>query len=83
MMNAEWISVKERLPDECVAVLLTDGNEQLVGSLQRSLCHGKQYRWAAAGVGGYEWEWSFDDTEIVTHWMPLPEPPAVINRGDA
>ena len=57
----EWISVKERLPEENVRVLVcfrfTDYS-QIETDTDR-IEKGKWYRWS----------------KYVTHWMPLPQPP--------
>lgn len=68
---AEWINVKDRLPEQDVYVLcnyiaLGKHQYQTVGRL-----------WSVNG------RWDLDDdseydvlnTKVVTHWMPLPEPP--------
>ena len=57
---SEWISVKDRLPDTCVCVLVhyDDGN-MLVDEI---------------GSDG-EWIDEDFNCGNITHWMPLPEPP--------
>ena len=57
---AEWISVKDRLPEYGERVLITEGTA--VFEAYRS-ASGK---WVRMGIG---WK------ENVTHWCPLPEPP--------
>ena len=76
----EWISVKDRLPDDEQEVLVIahgwDGRLVYVGSLkrvepQKSWLTGitnKSSEWSL-------WGWSYLKKPIVTHWMPLPEPP--------
>ena len=76
----EWISVKERLPDDEQEVLVIahgwDGRLVYVGShrrveAQKSWLTGitsKSSEWSL-------WGWSYLKEPIVTHWMPLPEPP--------
>lgn len=61
----KWISVKDRLPEQGVFVL----------AYRPDACFDKQKvtklnRFRVAGA-----EWSFGGIEMVTHWMPLPEPP--------
>ncbi len=57
-----WISVTDRLPEDYVEVLIT-----VVSKLTGKIT-----------VRGHEW-WPIDKNEnagtIITHWMPLPEPP--------
>lgn len=65
---AEWISVKDRLPDEHTTVLFYCGN------LQKGFCELDVTKNRVTG-----WFLSWDGTRFspseVTHWMPLPEPP--------
>ena len=59
-----WISVKDRLPEEGVRVLVWEK-------------HGSAYvAYVNKQVSGV---WQIGDTNgaIITHWMPLPEPPEV------
>ena len=76
----EWISVKERLPDDEQEVLVIahgwDGRLVYVGShrrveAQKSWLTGitsKSSEWSL-------WGWSYLKEPIVTHWLPMPEPP--------
>lgn len=74
----EWISVKERLPENdpnirkhidanfgCLTVLVYNG---VVKQTNRYFC--KESKMGLPKTDG--WEWASRD---VTHWMPLPEPP--------
>ena len=73
----EWISAKDRLPEE---------NDNYLVCCDDSGCPMDEGIWYQSGVvvcaeyykGGWTWcegshEWSLDG--IVTHWMPLPQPP--------
>lgn len=73
----EWISVKDRLPEE-------SGN--YIVCCDDSSCSYGEGIWYSSDVvvvseyyeGSWIWyeggtEWSLEN--IVTHWMPLPEPP--------
>lgn len=64
-MKAEWISVKDRLPDERDYYLchLSDANGQKVFRVNFFICE----------KDGFGKSGKFDGP--VTHWMPLPEPP--------
>ncbi len=66
----EWISVKDRLPDTCQLVLCSvldpDGN----GGYDIS------YRFLKRVNSRLPPSW-LCDRGIVTHWIPLPEPPQV------
>ena len=58
-----WISVEERLPEEAIRVLVRlDGNKPPIGEPRMDTDRVVDGRWV---------RW-FD---LVTHWMPLPEPP--------
>lgn len=62
-MNS-WISVKDRLPEEFVPVLICRKNRQggqIVEAGQRD-------------IGGW-WRVYGTRTKSVTHWMPMPDPP--------
>ena len=73
----EWISVKDRLPDDEQEVLVIahgwDGRLVYVGShkrveAQKSWLTGitnKSSEWSL-------WGWSYLKEPMVTHWMPLP-----------
>ena len=85
---SEWISVNERLPEEpnpegpfpfCVVLL----NQQRGRFTVRALA---EYR-GSSGFRGGIWEFAhrcgaFVTPVLVTHWMPLPEPPAPTVRRD-
>ena len=56
-----WISVKDRLPDEDVRVLVYLHSDRSYTTMDTDrLLNGKWVRWGALDV---------------THWMPLPLPP--------
>ena len=58
----EWISVRDRLPEEMANIIATDGMNVEVGF--RSCIDDPEYT--------DEW---LDFHFIVTHWIPLPELP--------
>ena len=64
--GSHWISVKERLPDDGVDVLITDGKNRDV-----SFCQPTYYD------DSKEWfiRIYFGHFGKITHWQPLPEPP--------
>lgn len=67
---AEWISVKDRLPDgECIAGCFQTYTpcykEMIIGYIEKVDDH-------------YEAENDYELLQFVTHWMPLPEPPKEI-----
>ena len=79
---SRWINVKRRLPDLDVPVWCNlDGGGIIVGCRSMDCEHwywcntyDTFYRvgdkWCTSGA-------ECDDEYIVTHWMPLPEPPKV------
>ncbi|MBU5626526.1 DUF551 domain-containing protein [Oscillibacter sp. MSJ-2] len=68
---SKWISVKERLPGCGERVLATDGT--FVGEAYRTSAK-SWYR-----MSGFAWRDALGT--IVTHWMPLPEPPKEDDHG--
>ena len=68
MAGMEWIPVSERLPADRVCVLVSWGTRER----ELLIAH-----WRAD-----EQDWFDDQGKVVpavgaTHWMPLPEPPAL------
>ena len=61
----EWVSVKDRLPEESGMYIVTanDGHAQRVSFVQWQK---KNRMWNLTGARSY-WR--------VTHWMPMPQPP--------
>ena len=66
----EWIPVTERLPEVGRRVLVTDGKHVSFGYDLRG---GEGNLWCA--------QFPCNDGEV-THWMPLPEPPADMRKGE-
>ena len=73
---SEWISVKDKLPkaDGVYIVYVQDENSPA----SEGVWYDNVVVVAEYAFG--EWTWrensnDFDITDIVTHWMPLPEPP--------
>ena len=71
--SSGWISVKEQLPEQDVAVL-TCG--QVFNNFPEVIGVGRRYN------GDQEWKhtWECEDgfiyqEDAITHWMPLPKPP--------
>ena len=83
---AEWISVKDRLPEEdgdylCFSWLNLGGrsvpNHRVLSFTKRAE---DDYDMGYNGEKGAAWyrydsEWGNCKADNVTHWMPLPEPP--------
>lgn len=76
-----WVLFSERRPPENTNVLLSDGRDIVTAYYTRpSWCErspywGRDYHFAACGIGGYEWEFEFDVYANGTHWMAAPELP--------
>ena len=68
-----WIPVSERLPEdgETVFVIIHDGFERFENGNEVA-------RLTYLGNGNW-WSWK-SERYIVTHWMPLPEPPIVYGK---
>lgn len=69
-MNAQWISINERLPEEGILVLVWfcgRGHEKItIDSIVP-----RESRFSDVPCWGHH-SWN-----NVTHWMPLPEPPKI------
>lgn len=68
---SEWISVKDRLPEEGDYVLgIVSGHNGIIKFTDA---------WMLVHYDADEKEWWADEYDIegcsVTHWMPIPEPP--------
>jgi hypothetical protein len=75
----QWVSVEERLPEEDGRYLVVlrkrkDGEETVETRIMRFLDSAWKYPHFVP-------EWLNNEIiQVVTHWMPLPEPPA--QKGD-
>lgn len=73
--QGEWISVKERLPDDekdgetVLAVVSGKPHENI------TLCHALMTAGYFPGEGWVLNEYPEWENPTITHWMPLPEPP--------
>jgi len=72
---SEWISVKDRLPEDKVSVLIFVASENKIHASE--LCDLHKH-----GLSCEDWHLSYDSHEFlgfpkneVTHWMHLPSPP--------
>lgn len=84
--NAQWISVKDRLPDEGTEALIyaaakangcAKGDRVTIAKWDRTY-----FMWNSFGeLRWHVWQY-FDYDYEVTHWMPLPEPPRAENGGN-
>ena len=67
----QWISVKDRLPDNTDKVLIyATWNDYSISEICSAWYGGINGKWYAIAPVPDE----FDDA-VITHWMPLPEPP--------
>jgi|LakMenE01Jun11ns_1017448.scaffolds.fasta_scaffold9719164_1 hypothetical protein len=69
MQSIGWVSVSERLPEEGQEVLWYSSHDRFA-----------RWRWATGKREGDLVDWGGDLSAKIdgwlTHWMPLPEPPA-------
>lgn len=63
----KWISVEDRLPED-EGICLIAYHPCFYGELDERIC---------VGIGKYIGKncWARNRHQMVTHWMPLPEPP--------
>lgn len=89
-----WIPIEERLPDTdgkkthahdvLVYISKRDGCKQYgiyIGKLSRvPPDDGRGNFWGIKTDASdwTVWDWSYLETPVITHWMPLPKPPEVI-----
>ena len=68
MANEKWISVKDRLPEKSGSYLVCSDRD----AVYETHFHTKKYF-----LNGYMREAGFTQRgkTIITHWMPLPQPP--------
>jgi hypothetical protein len=67
VVMGEWISVKDRLPEDCKKILVVNGHGYIsISSLWRK--DGSQWTWIDST--GH-----FNHVNDITHWIPLPEAP--------
>ena len=67
----EWVSIEERLPRECVDVLVTDCYEVGIGYFVKH----EDGSWHCVTTLSISEDGEWVSTNDVTHWMPLPEMP--------
>ena len=72
--RAEWISVEERLPDNCRAVLVALEGLTIGGAPAMVIGSYSGGFWMIADADGTHYLTKYM-RYVVTHWMPLPEPP--------
>ena len=73
----EWISVDERLPDNCRAVLVALEGLTIGGAPAMVIGSYSGGFWMVADADGTHYLTKYMRYKV-THWMPLPEPP----KGD-
>lgn len=72
--RAEWISVEERLPDNCRAVLVALEGLTIGGAPAMVIGSYSGGFWMIADADGTHYLTKYMRC-VVTHWMPLPKPP--------
>ncbi len=75
--RAEWISIDERLPDNCRAVLVALEGLTIGGAPAMVIGSYSGGFWMVADADGTHYLTKYMRYKV-THWMPLPEPP----KGD-
>ena len=72
--KSEWISVEERLPDNCRAVLVALEGLTIGGAPAMVIGSYSGGFWMVADADGTHYLTKYMRYKV-THWMPLPEPP--------
>jgi hypothetical protein len=72
--RAGWISVDERLPDNCRAVLVALEGLTIGGAPAMVIGSYSGGFWMVADADGTHYLTKYMRYKV-THWMPLPEPP--------
>jgi hypothetical protein len=72
--QSEWISVDERLPDNCRAVLVALEGLTIAGAPAMVIGSYSGGFWMVADADGTHYLTKYMRYKV-THWMPLPEPP--------
>lgn len=81
---AEWINVKDRLPDKNGRYLCFDGMYMHIYRFATNFSELDQYDFdgiTGSGFCEYDREWGYTEISDVTHWMPLPEAPKGDHNG--
>ena len=75
-MDKEWVSVKDKMPNNGDEILATDGRSIVTCTFNKGVYrNGISYiDISGLGFSGYEWEFDFEAEEM-THWIPLPSLP--------
>ncbi len=76
MKAPQWVSVKDRLPDDGKFVLVcNDEGKMMVAKYESEVIHW-EYKYT-----NYDWDvWDDDEQGPVCYWMPLPEPPEEVQK---
>lgn len=73
-LKSRWIPVSERLPEFRMQVLAYERGRKYPRIMAREKSSSDLWSWANRTLGGFVGY--VDDVSNITHWMPLPEPPA-------
>lgn len=68
-IKSEWVSVKDRLPEDITDVLVTGWQGLFIAQLDFFGGDGKAWYKKEGGFIGHV------NSNNITHWMPLPSPP--------
>ena len=72
MIDQDWISVKDRLPDK-------NGEYLCFYSWREDFDYYKVFNFLHTAYETKVMTWNAPKDAKITHWMPLPEPPFVID----
>lgn len=74
---SEWISIKDRLPDAGVDVLVFDGSVSIgrVPAVDSYLANHEPHKTSVFACYGYDYDGDLGWAPEASHWMPLPKAP--------
>jgi len=73
---SEWISVKDRLPEQPLEIIETKRYWCALEGCDNC----ELVSWAHTNSGYHQWIWNDDLCASITHWMELPGPPQEDNK---